>query len=71
MKYRPDRVVGPGFSLALMAACLLFSGCRQDMHDTPRYEVFEMLLMIFQLCERTVALVPDAKGLDTVNQLVG
>jgi mono/diheme cytochrome c family protein len=35
MKYPLDR-------LALMAACLLLSaGCRQDMHDAPRYEAYE------------------------------
>ena len=26
---------------ALLAACLLLAGCRQDMHDTPRYEPLE------------------------------
>ena len=42
MKSQPDQLVGPGFGLALMAACLTLSAaCRQDMHDTPRYEVFE------------------------------
>jgi mono/diheme cytochrome c family protein len=34
MKYRPDR-------LALLLACVVFAGCRQDMHDTPRYEAYE------------------------------
>ena len=27
--------------LAILAATVLVAGCRQDMHDTPRYEAFE------------------------------
>ncbi|HEV3469567.1 MAG TPA: hypothetical protein VG148_09625, partial [Pyrinomonadaceae bacterium] len=27
--------------LLLSASCLLLSGCRQDMQDTPRYEAYE------------------------------
>lgn len=30
-----------GFTLALLAATALAAGCRQDMHDAPRYEAFE------------------------------
>jgi mono/diheme cytochrome c family protein len=34
--------MGPALSRALVFACLtLTAACRQDMHDTPRYEVFE------------------------------
>lgn len=34
--------VAPGFSLAMLAGLVLLSAaCRQDMHNTPRYEVFE------------------------------
>jgi mono/diheme cytochrome c family protein len=29
------------FSRALLAATALLAGCRQDMHDAPRYEAFE------------------------------
>ena len=29
------------YCLLLTACCLLFSGCRQDMQDQPRYEVYE------------------------------
>ncbi|MEO7157690.1 MAG: cytochrome c [Vicinamibacterales bacterium] len=29
------------FTLALLAATALVAGCRQDMHDAPRYEAFE------------------------------
>jgi mono/diheme cytochrome c family protein len=29
------------FTLALLAAAALAAGCRQDMHDAPRYETFE------------------------------
>ena len=29
------------YVLALVAATALVAGCRQDMHDTPRYEAFE------------------------------
>lgn len=29
------------YCLLSAAACLLFSGCRQDMQDQPRYEVYE------------------------------
>ena len=28
-------------TLALLAVCVLLAGCRQDMHDTPRYEPLE------------------------------
>jgi mono/diheme cytochrome c family protein len=35
-------VVGRGFSRAvILAALLAAAGCRQDMHDTPRYEAYE------------------------------
>jgi len=30
-----------GVTLAILAATALVAGCRQDMHDTPRYEAFE------------------------------
>ena len=33
--------LGHGFSRAVILAALLSSGCRQDMHDTPRYEAYE------------------------------
>jgi mono/diheme cytochrome c family protein len=34
--------VGPGFSRAMLLAAVLFApACRQDMHDTPRYEAYE------------------------------
>jgi mono/diheme cytochrome c family protein len=40
MKFRLD--VGPGFSRAILfAATLIGAGCRQDMHDAPRYEAYE------------------------------
>lgn len=29
------------FSFAILAATVLVAGCRQDMHDTPRYEAYE------------------------------
>ena len=29
------------FTLAILAATVLVAGCRQDMHDAPRYEAFE------------------------------
>ena len=29
------------FTLALLATAALVAGCRQDMHDAPRYEAFE------------------------------
>ncbi|HEU4692106.1 MAG TPA: hypothetical protein VFS23_27275, partial [Vicinamibacterales bacterium] len=29
------------FSLAVLTATALLAGCRQDMHDAPRYEAFE------------------------------
>ncbi len=33
---------GPAVTFALLAAAtLLFAGCRQDMHDAPRYEAYE------------------------------
>jgi mono/diheme cytochrome c family protein len=35
MKYRLDR------RALLMALAVLAAGCRQDMHDTPRYEAYE------------------------------
>jgi mono/diheme cytochrome c family protein len=30
-----------GFTLALLASTAILAGCRQDMHDAPRYEAFE------------------------------
>jgi hypothetical protein len=30
-----------GFALALLASTAILAGCRQDMHDAPRYEAFE------------------------------
>jgi len=44
MTYRPDRQAGlkPGPTTALMLVSLLaVAGCRQDMHDAPRYEAYE------------------------------
>ncbi len=39
---RGCRAWGPGFTLALLStAVLAAAGCRQDMHDAPRYEAFE------------------------------
>jgi mono/diheme cytochrome c family protein len=37
MKYRRDLLA----MIAMLASLLLSTACRQDMHDTPRYEVFE------------------------------
>ncbi|MGZ8256073.1 MAG: c-type cytochrome [Burkholderiaceae bacterium] len=30
-----------GFALAILASTAILAGCRQDMHDTPRYEAYE------------------------------
>lgn len=39
---RGGRAWGPEFAVALLAtAALGLAGCRQDMHDAPRYEAFE------------------------------
>lgn len=39
---RRGRARGPAFVLALLATTsLVAAGCRQDMHDAPRYEAFE------------------------------
>jgi mono/diheme cytochrome c family protein len=35
------RLLPSAFCLLLIAFCLVFSGCRQDMQDQPRYEVYE------------------------------
>jgi mono/diheme cytochrome c family protein len=37
MKYRRDLLA----MIAMLASLLLSTACRQDMHDTPRYEVYE------------------------------
>ncbi len=38
---RGGRARGPAVAVALLATALVAAGCRQDMHDTPRYEAFE------------------------------
>ncbi len=30
-----------GFAFAILASTAILAGCRQDMHDTPRYEAYE------------------------------
>jgi mono/diheme cytochrome c family protein len=45
LKPRPttEAIVGPGFSRAVTVVVILIfaAGCRQDMHNGPRYEAFE------------------------------
>ena len=44
MRFSLDRwrsSIGTVLSLSLTFCLLLTAGCRQDMHDQPRYEAFE------------------------------
>ena len=39
---KPSNCLLPtAYCLLILACCLLFAGCRQDMQDTPRYEIYE------------------------------